>query len=95
MKKHLTAERYTLETCCGVDEIGEFEHDDPGFGHDLDKVVNGYSGTGLVISAFIDSKECRQAYEFLKDKYKILYQSDPYRNRCSGNLVFLVVYFGG
>jgi hypothetical protein len=85
-----------LYTCCGVDEIGEFYRADTMSKDDFyDELKISPSHSGLSIAVFIDNEACHKAYELLKNKFTILYQSPCYRNRGSGNMLFLVVYFEG
>lgn len=85
----------SLLTCCGVDEIGEFAMDDDTDEDFYDDLKHQPSSSGLSLAVFIDTPPCRKAYELLKNKYTILYQSPVCYNRGSGNNLFLVVYMEG
>jgi hypothetical protein len=78
-----------LPYCCGVDVIGGFSSGRGGR-EPFDDLTQ--SGTGLYVSTFTNTAVQRDAYEALKKKYDILFQSKPYRNKNSGNMLFLVVY---
>ena len=86
-----------LPNCCGVVEFGEFIVDDDSFGwgwqgDPIGELRLGRSDLGC--AAFIDSDECRLAYEKLKDRFNIAYQSSVRKNKGSGNELFFVVYDG-
>lgn len=88
-----------LPHCCGVVEFGDFviEDEDDGFswGWIGDEITDLHLGqAGLACAAFIDSDECRLAYEKLKDRFNIAYQSSVRQNQGSGNDLFFVVYDG-
>ncbi len=51
-------------------------------------------GAKLAIASFIDTVQCRKAYEDLKERFNIVYQSAPRRNANSGRQFFMVVYDG-
>lgn len=49
-------------------------------------------GAGLSIACFVDTPNCRKAYEELAKKFKISFQSVPRRNANSGRQFFMCVY---
>lgn len=83
-----------LDYCCGITEFGEFElgNDGDWYFDGLDYVRLGQSG--LACAAFINNLECRTAYENLKDRFNIVFQSTVRKNKGSGNELFFVVYDG-
>lgn len=95
-KRIIYFEQRQLNWCCGVDEIGDLYYVDyPPEDFDQDEesqkeVIK--SGTGLFVSTFINTEECKEAYNFLCSQHTLLFQSAPYKNSSSGRLVFLCVF---
>lgn len=51
------------------------------------------SGTGMFVATFIDTEDCRAAYQYLKEEHHLLFQSKPHRNNGgAGNAVFICVF---
>jgi hypothetical protein len=94
MKTVVQGEGQQLSFCCGIIEFGEFEFGDVNdwYFRELKDAKLGESGLGC--AAFVDSAECRLAYEELKGRFNIAYQSSVRKNTLSGNLLFFVVYDG-
>lgn len=84
-----------LGFCCGVEEIGDFMLEDGAdLSHSLGESLRhpaNRSGTGFYIATFIDTEECRFAYETIKQHKRLLFQSVPRRNKKSGKDVFIIV----
>jgi hypothetical protein len=49
-------------------------------------------GSGWNIAGFINTHVCKEAYEILRKKYKIVFQAPRRKNRNSDNSFFFVVY---
>lgn len=80
----------TLTSTCGVSLFMEFGG--PFSPLCTKSVVLG--GADLACAGFIDTPNCRMAYEQLKARFNIVYQSTPRRNSNSGRQFFFVVYDG-
>jgi len=80
-----------FEFCCGVKEVGNFalEANVDEF-EDLRNMHR--SGTGLFISTFVDTNDCKAAYELLTSNHTLLYQSPLRLNDYSNNRLFLCVF---
>lgn len=93
----LEIDRDQLSFCCGIQEFGNFSYYNDYY-NSVDSDVLPDAGdcalgsAGLACAAFIDSEDCRHAYEFLAKKHAILFQSKIYKNYSSGNNLFFVVY---
>lgn len=81
----------SLNTCCGVNEIGSFK-DYGGWVAEERRAVIEKSGTGLFVAAFVNTPECKVAYEHCCKKHKLLYQSPLKMNSNSGRRLFLCVF---
>lgn len=92
----------SLETCCGVNEVGSFDLERPGDGGaqlEAPMAVDhghagllGCSGSGLFVSVFVNEEDSMRAYEELCREHVLLYQSPVKVNRGSGNKLFLCVF---
>lgn len=71
--------------CCGVKEVGGF-----GLGPLHASPIPG-SGTGFIVSTFINTVACKAAYDKLSSVKSVYAQTVPLRNR-GGNEVFVVVF---
>ena len=89
MPKPLRFDQDEFNYCCGVDEVGGFFHSQ---WEDLHTSSVGPTGTGMFISTFIDNPICKEAYEHLRSKHSLLFQSKPMANSNSGREVFLCVF---
>lgn len=78
---------------CGVNNIwGYNEPHHPGF-RNYNNVASARLGAaGISVACFIDTPNCRKAYEELAKKFKISFQSVPRRNANSGRQFFMCVY---
>ncbi len=97
-----------LRFCCGVVEIGNFGYgvacydtldeviSQTRYGvacyDTLDEVISQTRDYVYKIATFIDSPECRRAYERMCSKLQLVSQTEPKRNPNSGNLVFVAVF---
>lgn len=85
-----------LNYCCGVDEVGGFEFEDPSnsWASSLTQAIEKTrDGTGYFIATFIDDEVCKQAYHELCEKATLMYQSPPRFNPRHGvNEVFVCVF---
>lgn len=84
----MRANVYPLPACCGVKVIGEF-----GSGVDSKHLTKSFydrAGTGYYISTFISSQQ--ESYEAMCKQYSLVYQTEPKRNRYSGNQVFIAIF---
>lgn len=86
---------WELPTCCGVVEFGDFGTDSIFDISDERPTKDAHlGGAGLGVAAFINTAVCREAYEELKERFNIAYQTTPRLNVSSGNHLFFVVYDG-
>lgn len=82
-----------LPFCCGIGSIGSFKtykgiYSDAKPLSSLPMVT----GTGLFTAEFIDNADCKKAYTFLCEKYKLLYQSPLRLNINSGRSLFMCIF---
>jgi len=91
IKLSFYAEQFT--NCCGVHEIGDFSYDNPWNKPPTKKDIQDQigRGTGLAISNFINTRECKEAYKLLTKWFKVRYQS-PAKMGKQGNKICLVVF---
>lgn len=75
----------SLAYCCGVEEVGEFCESADFHADDLPR-----SGTGFFVATFIDSPQCKEAYDELCKEHILLFQSKPRFNYA--NHVFVCVF---
>lgn len=68
-----------------------FKTDDLSWDTPLKRKAN-QGGAGYAVAGFIDTPECKEAYEILAKRFKIVYQSEVRENSNSGNDFFFVVY---
>lgn len=82
----------SLVHCCGVDEAGGFtyEYGDAGAYHVISDFLP--PGAGMFVSTFVNNEVCRDAYEELCSRHKLLWQSPVMYNNNSGNELFLCVF---
>ena len=80
----------TIFGSCGVGTFTEFSSCLQ-YGRRLDAVET-EGGCGFLLAGFIDTSICRQAYEILAKRFKVVYQSPVRRNTNSGNRFFFVIY---
>lgn len=92
MPKLVVFDQNEFTHCCGVDEVGAFYSFKDDVKPAYPDCVVSRSGTGMFISTFIDNQDCKDAYEMLSSKHKILFQSEPMLNVYSGRHVFLCVF---
>lgn len=85
----------TIQGNCGISYIYDIMYD---FGYTnypyqkLDKNIKFPGGCGWQIAGFIDTKQCKDAYDKLKTFAEIVYQAPVRVNRNSGNKFFFVLY---
>ena len=85
----------TITGTCGVGVISSLTlRRPPGlpFGMDTLERLRNNGGCGWCIAGFINTPVCRDAYEILAEKYKIVFQSPIRMNWNSGNNFFFVMY---
>lgn len=75
---------------CGVNNIHSFNI--PSYPNYTSINSARLGGAGLSIACFVDTPNCREAYEELAKKFKISFQSVPRRNANSGRQFFMCVY---
>ena len=87
------AQQTELDWGCGVKVVGNFCNYGSGYNKEnLSNPDNFYSGTGFFISSFVNDALCRDAYQTIKEKFEITYQSPVKTNSHSGNRFFFIVY---
>jgi hypothetical protein len=94
-KQVLTFYQDSMNSCCGVGEIGSFNLQEGGinaFGYTPTPSNLQRSGTGLMVAAFINNAANKAAYEKMVKEHKLLYQSPVKRNSNSGNRLFFCVF---
>lgn len=75
----------TIDGTCFLGVISEFD--------DNDNAPTAFEGgSGWVVAGFINKPWCKNAYNKMKEKYPILYQSDVRINKNTGNKCFFVVF---
>lgn len=86
----------TIAGNCGASFLSNIN---PGAGSrdGLYRTVGTYNpgGIGLMVTGFVDTPECRDAYTTLSKKWKLVYQSEVRRNANSGRNFFLCVFDSG
>lgn len=92
----ITAYSDTIQGACGVGTFSEFAiigggRDRYGPTTPIEELVND-GGSGWLLCGYINNKECRAAYELLKEKYQIVLQSPVRRNTNSNHDFFFVTY---
>lgn len=83
-----------LPFCCGVAEFGRFKSYNNGWG-DSTIHKSTLDGSAFGIANLIDTPECKSAYNQIKKKYKIIYQSPVRQNRAGqihNNPLFMIVF---
>jgi len=103
------ANKNTVEGSCGLGIFYNFEERtsyryDSEYYNTISKLYN-EGGCGFLIASFITEcfktdeeekiKTCKKAYDQLKNKYSIIFQSEPRYNVNSGNTFFFCVYDTG
>lgn len=91
----LTASIRTMATCCGVKEYGSFElWNNFTVGYEEETLERSIKREKLPfqIAAFINTEECKAAYEVMCNNLKLLYQTETKTNPCTGNSLFLCVF---
>lgn len=54
--------------------------------------LNAHGGIDISCAGFIDTPDCKKAYEWLCKKYTLVYQSEVRRNTNSGHNFFFCVF---
>lgn len=87
----------TMPYGCGLGLIYNFDGTNDRYGYTKkisDLVPEG--GAGLELATFVVGDEVNtKAYEALKARWPILYQSEPRYNRNSGNLFYIAIFDTG
>jgi hypothetical protein len=95
-KTILTGYSDSLSGACGIGLFADFEkvelRKNSWYKPTPLKDEKNHGGSGWAISGFIDNEDCREAYDTLKEKYGILYQSPVRMNANSGNEFFFCLY---
>ncbi len=83
----------TLYGTCGVGLIAGFSQpwDNRPDARNIETVVP-YGGAGWQVAGFVNTDVCKEAYEILKKRYKIVMQTPTRRNSNSGNRFFCCIY---
>lgn len=87
-----------LSFCCGVSEVGDFNKNTGiRYGYEeLEKIIENIGSsneTGYIVCTFIDNTVCKEAYEFLCKKAKLVTQTKPKVNyEYVDNKVFVAVF---
>jgi hypothetical protein len=78
---------------CGLEVVGGFRYNRYDWENDTSLLENRVgSGTRMVLAAFVNTKECRDAYKIITKKWPVLFQSPVRRNRNSGRDFFFIIY---
>ena len=78
----------TVPGTCGVGLFYTFTRE--GYGY-TPEFVRPCGGAGWEIAGFIDTIACREVYDGLKNRFKIIHQSPSRVNRNSNNKFFFVL----
>jgi len=83
----------TVYGACGVGAIYGFHSRPSGFGHSLEG-PNPYlpGGAGWVSFGLINTKDCKEVFNFMKAKYKIVFLAEKRINNNSGNSFSFVIF---
>lgn len=79
-----------LDGTCGVAVLWDYGNK---WGSPIGDAVS--AGCGWYIAGFIDNNECREAYDEMCGKYKLIYQSPVRLNRNSGKDFFFCIFDAG
>lgn len=87
----ISASQQTLSGTCGAGLLYNFRHGYGYYDHNLE-TSDPPGGAGWLCAGFIRNNTCKEAYETLKKRYKIVLQTPVRRNSNSGNGFFFLVY---
>ncbi len=93
MMTALASINQTLQGTCGVGLLAGFQTawSDRPDERRMDRVVP-RGGAGWQVAGFVNTNVCKDAYETLKKRYKIVMQTRTRRNNNSGNRFFFCIY---
>lgn len=75
--------------CCGVGVFCDFDSE---WGIEDLETAPSRGGTEYSIAGFVNTQTCKKAYEILKGRFNIVFQSPVRRNLNSGRDFFFCVY---
>jgi hypothetical protein len=77
---------------CGLGVIHGFEHNF-GYGQTLsvERIRQG-GGIGYTVVGFVNQPRCKKMYEWIKERYDIVFQSPVKKNRNSRRKFFFIVF---
>lgn len=85
-----------LPGACGVQHLEDFQEVGTSYNGSREEVSQINSGgIGLLTAGFINTDECRQAFEVLCKKHKLVYRSPIRKNINSSNWFFFAVFDAG
>ena len=80
----------TVSGACGIGVFDDFSRL-TGWGYDIAKSTH-EGGAGWLVVGYIDTDICKEAYEILKKRFPIVFESPKRKNVNSGNEFFFVIY---
>lgn len=94
-KEFLTAYGEWLNGACGVQHLSDFEYSMSDYRKEdkVEKIRPG--GIGLLTAGFINTDNCKAAYEKLCKTHKLVYRSPIRKNVNSNNWFFFAVFDAG
>lgn len=94
MTRPIYAAQTAVTFSCGLEVVGGFRYERYDWENAAEHAVQNRRGrgTGYCVAAFIDTAVCRDAYNVVTKKYKVLFQSPVRRNLNSGRPFFFIIY---
>jgi hypothetical protein len=97
VKKILIGELETLVGACGVGILYEYaidDDDDGVFGEVEPREFAEAGGAGWTCAGFIEADYCKDTWNYLTKRFKLVYKTPIRKNKNSGNDFFFAVFDG-